>query len=186
MRYLIVLCLFTFCGFRQKVPEEDTFFQELGYTRYEVMVLYLKYHESFREYWYPDGKAEAIGFGSNHWNNKTRKKFIKSYMVNGKMPYKNGLKLMLTDVTNTKSKQVTSAKKLAEQLHAYNTGSVKQVYNCCGGIIGCGSDNVDVRKAHAERRAFEKALWNEDYHYLNKELKKYKVKVSKLNSTYSY
>jgi len=152
------------------VVVEEEIVEELPvrkYTGYEIAMYYLKAHESFRPYEYPDGKYPSKGFGLNltpghvkwasevlgfparsrNWTYEEGQKILRAYWQK---------KFDQFDDTG-----LTEYQRTALLLHAYNTGKTHNIQGCCGSKKGCGKrSSPNIRKAHNKRRDFEWRLYN--------------------------
>lgn len=136
-----------------------------GYTPFEIAMYFLKAHESFRPWKYPDGKYPSKGFGLNltpdHIKWATKK--LGFHCNKRNWTYLEG-QMLLREYWKEMKEQHQEIKDefklVALLLHKYNTGNTKSLSACCGAKKGCGSGNSDIRKSHNERRNFEVRLYN--------------------------
>lgn len=136
------------------------------YTPYQVAMWYLKSHESFRPWAYPDGKYPSKGFGLNltpahtTWASKVLGFPAKSR----DWTWDEGMKVLTTfwqEKHNSFSdKGVNNNQRIAVMLHSYNRGKTTDIRGCCGRKVGCGSKNKKIRNSHNPRREFEWKLYN--------------------------
>lgn len=146
-----------------------------AYTPYQMLVWEIKANESYRPWWYPDGRTKtgkqkySIGFG---WNDLggVRRKDIAKYTADGKVTFAEALEITLSEVNKWGKFNSDPYRNLAMQIHSYNCGrimSYKELGHCHRGqnVDGkrCGSSNPRVRRAHNIRREYELALWRHDW-----------------------
>lgn len=140
------------------------------YTPFEVAIYYLKAHESFRPYEYPDGKYPSKGFGLNltpeheqwasvnlgfparsrDWTFKEGEMLLHEYWKEKHANY----------LQSTKDEDINLYQMTAVLLHKYNTGKTSNIGGCCGMKQGCGRQNERIRAAHNKRRDFEYRLYH--------------------------
>ena len=142
------------------------------YTGFEVAMYYLKAHESFRPYEYPDGEYNSKGFGLNltpaHTTWATK---VLGFPARSRdWTYEEGQKVLRAYWSEKRDKFLKDNAHLNEYqqtailLHAYNTGKFTNIGGCCSAKKGCGrkgtSDKVKrIKKAHNARRDFETRLY---------------------------
>lgn len=136
-----------------------------GYTPFEIGIYFLKAHESFRPWKYPDGNYPSKGFGLNltpdHIKWATKKLGFNCLSRN--WTYQEGnflLREYWREMKESHPEIKDEFKLVALLLHKYNTGNTKTLAGCCGASKGCGSKNKDIRDTHNERRRFEVLLYN--------------------------
>ncbi len=138
------------------------------YSQYQIAMWYLKAHESFRPYEYPDGQYPSKGFGLNlspdkvqwaseilgfdcrsrDWTWREGEKILQAYWSKKRNRFE------------PKNKHLEPHQRTAIMLHSYNTGKYHTIRGCCGASVGCGRDNERIRSAHNKRREFEWKLYN--------------------------
>lgn len=152
-----------------------------GYTPFEIAMYFLKAHESFRPYEYPDGQYNSKGFGLNLSPDhvKWATKHLGFPCRKRNWTYQEGTKLLYAYWAKMKEEHPDvkdEFKLVALLLHKYNTGNTKSLAGCCGVSKGCGRG----LKAHKERRAFEVKLFN---HKISKdEIEYYKQEAIKTDA----
>jgi GH24 family phage-related lysozyme (muramidase) len=152
---------------KKKEPKkvEEVKRNNLGYSRYEMIMWCLKKDENFRKNAYPDGKYYSIGYGFNmHPDNKTLlRESGNLHLINGwgkgaTTTKENALKLTQLYIDKIIFPQLpthyNANQQAAMTIKAYNTGNVK-LGPCCGGRKGCGKG----LKVHTQRRLFEVRLF---------------------------
>jgi hypothetical protein len=150
---------------KKEVEDEEVKRNNLGYSRYQMIMWSLKKDENFRKNAYPDGKYYSIGYGFNmHPDNKILlEKSGNSHLINGwgkgaTTTKENALKLTQLYIDKIIFPQLpthyNANQQAAMTMKAYNTGNVK-LGPCCGGKKGCGKD----LKVHTLRRLFEVRLF---------------------------
>lgn len=138
-----------------------------SYSQYQIAMWYLKAHESFRPYEYPDGEYPSKGFGLNlSPDHVTWATAVLGFDCRSRdWTWREGEKLLQAFWGKKRARFVKkhpnmlSHQQTAILLHAYNTGKYTNVRGCCGAQKGCGRDNAKIRKAHTERRNFEWKLY---------------------------
>ena len=147
-----------------------------GYTPFEIAMYFLKAHESFRPYAYPDGKYKSKGFGLNltpdhiKWANK----ILGFKCTSRNWTYEEGTKLLYAywqEMKDSHPEIKDDFKLVALLLHKYNTGNTNSLAGCCGSKKGCGRG----LKSHKERRIFEVRLYN--HKVTKEEIEKYRNKA---------
>ena len=136
-----------------------------GYTPFEIAMYFLKAHESFRPWEYPDGKFPSKGFGLNltpdHVKWATKKLGFNCKSRN--WTFKEGqflLREYWKEMRDSHPEIKDDFKLVALLLHKYNTGNTKSLSACCKAKKGCGASDKDMRRIHNERRNFEVRLYN--------------------------
>lgn len=160
------------------------------YTVFEIAMYFLKAHESFRPYEYPDGKYPSKGFGLNltpeHTQWATEKlgyparsrdwTFTEAQMLLHEF-WKEKHATLKSKRPDLKPHQLT-----ALLLHKYNTGKIVNIAGCCGSKTQCGRKgegrNAQIRTAHNKRRNFEQRLYANKVS--NDEIEKYRRKAIQL------
>ena len=145
---------------------------KMRYTGFEVAMYYLKAHESFRPYEYPDGEYNSKGFGLNLTpaHTKWATKILGFPSRSRDWTYEEGQKLLRAYWAEKREKFLKDNAHLNEYqqtailLHAYNTGKYTNIGGCCGAIKGCGRKGITakskrIKKAHTARRDFESRLY---------------------------
>lgn len=136
----------------------------LGYSRYEMIMWCLKKDENFKKKAYPDGKYYSIGYGFNMHDDNYRllEKSRNLNLINGwgekaTTTKENALRLTQLYIHHIiipqLPKDYNANQQAAMAMKAYNTGKVK-LGSCCGGRKGCGRG----LEAHKQRRIFEVRL----------------------------
>jgi hypothetical protein len=137
----------------------------LGYSRYQMIMWCLKKDENFRKNAYTDGKYYSIGYGFNmHPDNKILlEKSGNLHLINGwgrgaTTTKENALKLTQLYIHNIiipqLPKDYNANQQAAMAMKAYNTGKVR-LGPCCNGTKGCGKG----LESHKQRRIFEVRLF---------------------------
>lgn len=156
----------------QKKDESPTERPKKRYTGFEVAMYYLKAHESFRPYEYPDGEYNSKGFGLNLTpaHTKWATKILGFPSRSRDWTYEEGQKLLRAYWAEKREKFLKDNAHLNEYqqtailLHAYNTGKYENIGGCCGAKKGCGRKGITakskrIKKAHTARRDFESRLY---------------------------
>ena len=176
-------------SYSTKVKE---FTEQVGYTPYQVLLIYTKAHEGFSHKWYKDGKVKgkqsySIGYGINNQASSDLTDSIRmKYTYNGKHTNPKLASLAIKDWYEKHKNNVKSDDlyfRTAGLLQIYNRGSFKILGACCKsktpGI--CGSKNKDIKESHENRRRFELALKNRNFAVVKNELKKCQDKLNSRN-----
>jgi hypothetical protein len=140
------------------------------YTGYEVAMYYLKAHESFRPWEYPDGRYPSKGFGLNLTPDHTKwASGVLGFPARSRnWTYTEGQTVLRAFWQKKFDKygfdDLTDYQRTALLLHSYNAGKTTNIRGCCGSKIGCGrkggGKNKKIRDAHNRRRDFEWRLYN--------------------------
>lgn len=186
--FVVSLCSFVIgkkISYKQKA---DYFEKCIGYSPYEVLLIYTKAHEGYSETWYPDGfvkgkQSYSIGYGTNNQGHKKTTDRIKClFTLDGKRTNKELASLAIKDWFDLHKDKVKSKdifEYTAGLLQIYNRGSYKILGACCGSKIPgiCGSDNKDIKASHECRRDFELNIKNKNFKAVKKELQRCKDKL---------
>ena len=143
---------------------EPTSISGQKYSPYQIAMWYLKAHESFRPYEYPDGEYPSKGFGLNLAPDKVRwASDVLGFPARSRdWTWDEGSKILQAYWQRKHERYKgdgTWYQRTAAMLHAYNTGKYHDIRGCCGKKIGCGRKSANIRKAHNERRKFEWKLY---------------------------
>jgi hypothetical protein len=137
------------------------------YTGFEVAMYYLKAHESFRPWEYPDGKYPSKGFGLNLTPSHVKwATGVLGFPARSRdWTYEEGQKVLRAfwqrKFDNFDGANLNEYQRTAVLIHAYNTGKTTNLRGCCGSKTGCGrAKSSRIYKAHSKRRDFEWRLYN--------------------------
>jgi hypothetical protein len=179
---LILLCAIVAFAFKNSLQKQQPEFktsvavydneepapEAATYSQYQIAMWYLKAHESFRPYEYPDGEFNSKGFGLNLSPDKVQwASDVLGFDCRSRdWTWQEGEKILQAYWSRKRNKFAAKAKDLephqvtAILLHSYNTGKYTNIRGCCGASVGCGRDNARIRSAHNKRRQFEWKLYN--------------------------
>jgi len=163
------------------------------YTPFEVAIYYLKAHESFRPYEYPDGKYPSKGFGLNltpeheqwasvylgyparsrNWTFKEGEMLLHEYWKEKHAQF----------LQSNEDKDINMHQLTAMLLHKYNTGKTHNIRGCCGSKTGCGRKNDSIKNAHNKRRDFEHRLYHNQV--TEEEIESFRQKAIKIQKKWS-
>lgn len=137
-----------------------------GYTNFQIAMWYLKGHESFRPWEYPDGNYPSKGFGFNLSPDKIEwvSEVLGFHAKERNWTWEEGTKVLYAYWDKKYSKfnapGLNEAQKHAVVAHEYNRGKYKNIRGCCGKSVGCGNPDENIRKSHNPRRIFEWKWYN--------------------------